>query len=136
MPIRLRDRISPFVSRVNRANWQSKGYRRSPKQERTLAKKLGGLRHSRSGAGLKKGDISLSRVVRVECKSTQQKSFYVSREMVDKITNAAGVTDELPVIVVEFLDERGNATHELVVISMQSFQGLLDATAAQAKRGS
>ena len=77
-------------------------HRRAPKQEREIAQRIGGRVTVASGAKLfEKGDARRKRVVRVEAKTTKNRSFSVTVEMVRKIEDAALSSDEMPVIVVE-----------------------------------
>lgn len=77
---------------------------RSPKQEKELAKRVGGKTVRGSGSGKEKGDVRVHRVCRIEAKTTNKKSFSVTREMIEKIETAAICYGEMPVIIVEFND--------------------------------
>lgn len=126
-----------FVNRAERKATRSKAYWRSPKQEKELTKRLvHGLQHSRSGAGSKKGDISVSRLVRVECKTTQQKSFNVSQSMIEQITNASLASDEIPIIVVEFLNEKAKPVSEVAILPLNSLLELINAVTAKTRNRS
>lgn len=72
----------------------------------------------RSGAGgFSKADVQgYNGIYTVEAKTTQRNSFSVTRSMIDKIENAASARDELPAIIIEFLDDNGNPTHEVAVV--------------------
>src|SRR5207253_2346748 len=116
---------------------QSKAYRRSPKQEKDLSKRLTATVMSGSGAGRAKGhamargkphkgDLQIKGIARIEAKTTQAKSFSITREMIDKITDAAVYSDELPAIVVEFLNSLGKPEAEVAVIPMWALKALLD----------
>lgn len=76
---------------------------RAPKQEKELADRLGGKRVKGSGSGFDKGDVRIKGVALIEAKCTKNKSFSVTREMVDKLENAACAQGELPILVVEFI---------------------------------
>lgn len=94
---------NPFLDRLARetADTQSPAYRRSKKQEKRIARKLGAQTVSGSGAGAIKGDVRLRHVTRLEAKTTDHKSFRVTSDMFEKLQlNAAGA-DELPVIAIE-----------------------------------
>jgi len=116
---------NPFLSRGERHSKQSRSYWRSPKQEKNLAKRLSGFRTPGSGSKHKKGDVYVSRIVRIEAKTTQRKSFAVTREMLSKISHAGLAADELPVIVIEFLDPNGKPEGEIAVCPMLSLEGLI-----------
>ena len=97
---------------------KSKGYVRSAKQEKELAKRGSGKEVYRSGAGMyQKGDVKgYNGIYTIEAKTTQCKSFSITREMIMKIEDAAVARDELPAIIVEFLDEDGIPIHEVAVV--------------------
>lgn len=117
---------NPFMQRFQRSEQQSKGYRRSSKQERELAKRIGGRTTPMSGAGRTKGDVMIPNVVRIEAKTTQAGSFRVTREMIDKIAAASLASDEIPVIVVELLDTVGKPTHEIALVPTKQLEFLLE----------
>lgn len=79
--------------------------RRSRKQELDIAEKTGGKRHKASGAiaGLK-GDARKKGIYRAEGKLCTNKSFSLSREILDKIQSEASYP-EVPVVVVTFIDK-------------------------------
>lgn len=85
---------------------------RSKKQEREIAARL----VPRSGAGEVKGDVRIKNVVRVECKTTKNKSFSVTLDMVKVLEDAAVSTGEMPAIIIEFNDGRGRRISELAVV--------------------
>lgn len=89
---------------------------RAPAQEESLAKRLKGMRTPASGAGDVKGDVRVRRVLRVEAKTTQHKSFSITLDMVRKIEAAAASGAELPAIVVEFNDGNGKPIAEVAVV--------------------
>ena len=88
---------------------------RSPEQEKEIAQRVGGKKTPASGALNEKGDVRVKDVVRLEAKTTQKKSFSVTREMVDKIENAAIANNELPVMEVEFIDEDGKPVSSVCI---------------------
>ena len=63
-----------------------------------------------------KGDVRVRGIARIECKTTSRKSFSVTREMIDKIENAAVAAGELPVLVIEFLDRAGKPSGSVLVM--------------------
>lgn len=101
-------------------------YRRSHKQERELAGRLGGRVTSASGSKDEKGDARLKGVVRLEAKTTKNKSFSVTLEMVQKIEEAAVMAGEMPVIVIEFNDGRGKRLKEVAVVPTYVLDQLRD----------
>lgn len=86
-----------------------------------------------SGSGSEKGDARLDGVARIECKTTQSKSFSVTREMVDKIATAAAGAGEVPVIEVEFLDARGCPESSIIIMPTWALQTLLSRCSAEPK---
>ncbi len=115
-----------FIDRENRKNVQSPAYWRSRKHEKETAKRLKGRQIVGSGCGPKKGDVYKKGVARIECKTTQNKSFSVTKEMVEKITSAAVASDELPVILVEFLDKNAKREMEVAVVPFDQLLLLLN----------
>lgn len=102
---------------LNRHKGKSAGYVRSRSQERELAARGDGKVTPGSGSFGQKGDIAkYNGVYRIEAKTTQKKSFSVTRDMIRKIEDAALPNGEMPAIVVEFLDELGNPEMEVAVV--------------------
>lgn len=122
-PIKRRPQ-NPLMDRLEHRGKQSKAYHASSGLEKKLAKAVGGYRTSGSGNKREKGDVRLRGVVRIEHKATQNKSFSVTREMLQKIELAARGCDEIPILVVEFLDERGHSTG--IKVALTPFQDILD----------
>jgi Holliday junction resolvase len=91
-------------------------HHRSPKQERELAQRLGGKTTPASGALDIKGDVRIKSVARLECKTTANKSFSVTREMVRKIEEAALGAGEVPALVIEFLSQTGTPESSVAVV--------------------
>ena len=96
---------------------------RSPQQEKELAKRLGGEVTRGSGSGNDKGDVKKKRLVRLEAKTTKNKSFPVTRKMVEKLEDYALAHDELPVIIIEFNTE-GKPDMEVAVVPTYVLQML------------
>lgn len=94
----------------------SKGYRRSPNQEKELAKRFTGHRTQASGSRDEKGDVRKIGVMRVEAKTTQAKSFRITSEMLDKIEDASLPAGEVPAVIVEFIDDNGKPIREVAVV--------------------
>lgn len=115
---------NPILVRLEREAKQSKAYRASPKLEKNLATRAGGYRTAGSGSKKEKGDVRVKSVMRIEHKGTQAASFRVTKEMLNKIELAGRGCDEIPIFVVDFLDERGNSTGQ--EIACIPFQDLLD----------
>ncbi len=89
---------------------------RAPKQERGIAKRLGGDLVPRSGAGPVKGDVRVHGVVRIEAKTTAKKSFAITHHLVDQIEEAAVATGEIPVAQVQFINEQGTVTRSVCIV--------------------
>jgi Holliday junction resolvase len=70
-----------------------------------VAARLGGRTTPASGALGEKGDVRVAGVIRIECKTTSAKSFSITRDMIDRISDAAVASGEVPAIVVEFLQD-------------------------------
>lgn len=122
---------NPFLNRLGQEKKQSKAYWGSKKQEKNLAARLkGGYLVSGSGSGKTKGDVRVKNVARIEAKLTGADSFRVTKSMLEKITNAALVSDEIPAIVVGFLGADGKPDKSLEVMILPSWAlGLLQADA-------
>lgn len=101
---------------LKRGEVRKPAHKRSEKQEKGLAQRINGVRISRSGAGDEKCDVRVKRLVRIEAKTTSKKSFSVSIDMLNKIENAALPCDEIPILVIEFLDERGKPIKECSIV--------------------
>lgn len=93
-------------------------YRRSRKQERELAGRLGGNRTPASGSGPEKGDVRLRGIMRIEAKTTMHKSFSVTLDMVNKIEEAALACGEIPIIAIEFNDGKSKMLKQVAVVPM------------------
>lgn len=107
---------NPYLrKRAAKANLTA-SHRRSRVQEASLAKRVKGLTTPASGARDVKGDVRVRRVLRIEAKTTKNKSFSVTLEMVRKIEEAAASGGELPAIIVEFHDGYGRPIAEVAVV--------------------
>lgn len=115
---------NPFLEREERTKNLSHSHRRSKKQERTLAVRFDAKQTPASGSRDVKGDLRIKKVVRIEAKTTDKKSFSVTREMVDKIEEAAVGAAEMPVIVVEFNDN-GKPVKSVAILPVYSLETLL-----------
>jgi hypothetical protein len=93
----------------------SEGYKHAPRQEKILAKRVGGSVTPGSGNQEVKGDVRVRAVMRLECKCTEAGSFTVTRKMLDSIASAAETAGEMPVIQIEFLATRHHPGGRLVV---------------------
>ena len=122
-PLKVRSQ-NPLLEKLEHRAKQSKAYHASSTLEKRVAKEVGGRRTSGSGNKKEKGDVRLQGVLRIEHKATQHKSFSVTADMLDKIELAARGCDEIPILVVEFLDSRGESYGRKVAVV--PFQDLLD----------
>jgi hypothetical protein len=119
---------NPILDRLEHAGKQSKAYHASKGLEKEIAKEVGGRRTAGSGNKKEKGDVRLNGVMRIEHKATQKKSFSVTYEMLEKIELAARGCDEIPILVVEFLDQRGDSTGvKIACVPFQDITDLIDA---------
>lgn len=101
-------------------------YRRSRKQEKELAEKLGARRTAASGSRDEKGDVRLRGVLRLEAKTTKHRSFSVTLDMVNAIEEAALSCTEIPIIAIEFNDGMGKKIKEVAVVPMYVVDMLKD----------
>lgn len=98
---------------------------RSAKQEAELAGRLGGKRVKGSGCGFDKGDVRVKGVALIEAKTTEKKSYALSREVVRKIEDAATSSGEIPALVIEFIDSKGKPEHRLAIMPMWALEMLV-----------
>jgi hypothetical protein len=117
--------VTVELRRSKKTAGKSAGYVRAPKQERTLAARLGGDRVKGSGAGDTKGDVRVRGILRVEAKTTSAQSFRVTRQMVNDISDAGAGAGELPVIVIEFLGGDGKPAIEIAVMPTWALDDLV-----------
>lgn len=119
-----------FINRSSHTRHSTVSHRRAPKQEKELAKRTGGTATPGSGSGTQKGDIKKAYgVYRIEAKTTKNKSFSITRDMLRKIDEAALPNNEIPVIVVEFIDEQGKPIDEVAVLPTYALGLLADSGA-------
>lgn len=102
--------------RIPKHKRQTEAHTRSRFQEKEKAQRLGAIVVHRSGAGDTKGDVRVKKIARIECKTTLNNSFSVTREMVSKIENAALSSGEVPALVVEFLNPGGKVWNSVVIL--------------------
>lgn len=99
---------------------KSTGLRRSQAQEKRLAEKHGGQVSAASGAfWSRKGDVRSDRML-IEAKTTANKSFSVTRVVMDKIEKEAILDGRMPVLAVEI------AGRNYVVLTEDDFDELLE----------
>mgnify|MGYP003627942925 CR=1 FL=1 len=82
---------------------RSPAHKRAPRQEAEVAKRTGSKLTAGSGNQTTKGDCRKRGVVRIECKTTSAKSFSVTMDTINKLETAAAISNELPILVIEFL---------------------------------
>ncbi len=115
-----------FLNRMNKTANLSNSHRRAKKQEKELAKATRGKLTPASGSREVKGDVRVKGVTRIEAKTTKNKSFSVTLDMIDKIESAAIGSAEMPVLVIEFNDGNGRKIKDVAVLPMYALQTLLD----------
>jgi hypothetical protein len=91
---------------------------RSKPQEEELACLFGGRVTKGSGNKNEKGDVRVSRFIRIEAKCTSNKSFSITREMIKKIEDAALGGGEVPTIIVEFLGPNGAPQTSVAIVPL------------------
>lgn len=107
---------NPYLARVAKRGQLTNSHRRAVKQESELAKRVKGIQTAASGSREVKGDVRKRGVMRIEAKTTKNKSFSVTLDMVRKIMDAAVGSAEVPVIVVEFNDGFNKRIAEIAVV--------------------
>ena len=100
-------------------------HRHSRKQEARIAVSVGGKTVVGSGAGREKGDVRKRGIVRIEAKTTQRKSFSVTRKLIEKIEDEATGCGELPAIAIDFIDENGAVEKSAYVIPSYALEDLI-----------
>lgn len=90
--------------------------RASERQERKIAKDIGGRRQPGSGCGpWNKGDVKKEGKYLVEAKMTSKKSYSVKRDDLLKVRGQCGL-GETPVMHIQFTDEQFNVEEEWVLV--------------------
>ena len=121
---------NPFLRRLSKIEEATAkrgvGQRRSPKAEKELAVRVGGKVTPGSGNKAQKGDVRVRGIARIEHKTTTLQTFALSREIVRKITEAGASTDEIPAIIVEFLDTAGKPVYSIACIPVHILESLID----------
>jgi hypothetical protein len=102
----------------------TQSHKRSKKQEKEIAKRVGGEVTLASGAFSVKGDVRKKRVARIEAKTTKNKSFSVTMKMIDKIEEAALACNELPIIVVELGNGDKRTMRQVAVVPVYVLDSL------------
>lgn len=92
------------------------------KQERSAAAAVNGRVQPGSGCGsFNKADVRAKGRYRIECKSTKNKSFPLSLELLEKVrSESRGL--EVPVLDVEFVDARLRSVDRWVAIPFDHFE--------------
>lgn len=114
---------NPFIDRMKKGG-HTASHKRAPHQERELAKRFGGRTTPGSGSKHEKGDVRVRDCMRIEAKTTLKKSFRVTMEMIEKIEAAALPCDEIPAMVIEFIDEHGKPLKEVAVVPTYVLEAL------------
>jgi hypothetical protein len=87
--------------------------KRSQKQEKAAAKRLGGRIQPASGAGPAKGDVRADWSARVECKLTRASSFTLKLSQLEKIEREAA-PPEKPIFEIEFQGVTPNKRYAVI----------------------
>lgn len=109
-----------------RLSRQYNAQNRSPLQESELASRLKGRVTKGSGNKDEKGDVRVKGVLRLEAKCTESSSFRVTYDMVQKIEDAALGSAEMPVLLVEFMQNQGRAKKEVCVVPKYFLDTVID----------
>ena len=92
---------------------KSDDQKRSKKQEKAAAKRLGGRVQPASGAGRAKGDVRADWNARVECKFTRASSFTLKLSELEKIEREAA-PPEKPIFEIEFQGVNPNKRYAVI----------------------
>jgi hypothetical protein len=117
---------NPSLARMRNKNGKANAYVRAPKQEKETVARFGGQATPASGARFYKGDARVKGIARIECKSTSADSFRVTKGMFETVSRAGKLNDEVPVMVIEFLNVKGQPEAELSVIRTSDLQELIN----------
>lgn len=109
------ERKNPMIARWERTANLTASHKRSKKQEKGLAARVGGRLTPASGARDVKGDVRVKGIMRIEAKTTKRRSFSVTLDMIHQIEDAAVSTGEMPVIIVEFITPEGKPIKEVAI---------------------
>lgn len=109
------ERRNPMLDRWARTANLTASHKRSKKQEKALAGRVGGKLTPASGARDVKGDVRVKGILRIEAKTTKRRSFSVTLDMIAQIEDAAVSTGEMPVIIVEFITPEGKPIKEVAI---------------------
>ena len=120
------DRVNPFLRRAEETANLSNSHRRSKRQEKQLSLAMSAKQTPASGSRDVKGDLRVKGVARIEAKTTKNKSFSVTMDMVEKIESAAVASGEMPAIVVEFNDGLGHALKSVAILPLYALETLLE----------
>lgn len=116
---------NPFLDRAERTKNLTNSHKRAKKQEKEIAKKLGGRLVAASGAKDVKGDVRIKNVARLEIKTTKNKSYSVTLETIEKIEAAAVQSGEMGILIVEFNDNFGRKIKDMAIMSTYALETLL-----------
>lgn len=100
----------------------SPSHARAKVQERQTAQRIAGRVTKASGASYEKGDVRVKGVARLECKTTKNKSFSVTTELVDKLENMCAGAGEVPAFEIEL----NSGSHKVAVIPVWALDMLID----------
>lgn len=98
-----------------RLSTMTPSHHRSKVQEKAAAKRMSAKQTKGSGSSYEKGDVRLKGLLRLEAKTTKNRSFSVTTEMLDKVEQACMGADEVPVIEVELDNASGHPRRVYVV---------------------
>jgi len=106
--------------------YKSASHANASKQESKQVKVLGGEAVRGSGCGFDKADTKIKDVLRLECKSTINKSFSVTKKILDKVNNACMGT-EIPAVHVELVNkDSGDVTDACYIIPVWAMEILIN----------
>lgn len=115
--------LKSFINRDKQRG--TAAHRRAPKQEKALALRFAGKQVPGSGSRDQKGDVMKARgFIRIEAKTTRNESFRVTKEILQRIEDAALPNNEIPALVVEFLDQTGKPCGEVAIVPVYALEFL------------
>lgn len=115
-----------FLDREAKKANLTNSHRRAPRQEKEVGERFKGFKTPASGAREVKGDVRVKGKLRIECKTTKNKSFSVTLDMLRKIEAAGLTAGELGLLFVEFTDGFGKKLGEFAVIPTYAIDDFID----------
>jgi hypothetical protein len=116
---------NPMMDRWKNGKKTGPAYKRARKQEKETSERLGGKKIAASGSRVRKADVEVPDIARIECKATRADSFRVTKEMLQKVEDAALPDGQMPMIEIEFVDDLQKTLYACCVIKRSDLTNLI-----------